>query len=155
MWSNADFLFWRFAVCNWPTWPTSSLLGSSTVRWLNRFDVMIWKSMSSLPSFTSFFRFTTSFCQGEFNLSNTCYLYFWSYHICREKCLHYYHSYTCFLLICWYRFFDDISSFSNLISSFKSVLQLLLSSEVRLSILFLTSINSSIINSQHISFVDD
>ena len=38
---DAYFLFWRFAVCNWPTLPTSSLLGPSTVRWLNLFDVLI------------------------------------------------------------------------------------------------------------------
>ena len=65
---DADFLFWQFAVCNWWTWPTSSLLGSSTVRRLNMFDVLIWKPMS-LPSFVGFFRFTTSFCKGELHPS--------------------------------------------------------------------------------------
>ena len=68
---DADFLFWRFAVYNWPTRQTSSLLGSSTVKRLNLFDVLIWKS------FTGFFRFTTSFCKGEFNLSECLLFGFW------------------------------------------------------------------------------
>ena len=78
MWDNSDFLFWRFAVWTWPIWPTSSMLISLTVRWLNRFDVLIWKSMS-LPSFTGFFRFKRHFVKESLICLNSCYLYFGSY----------------------------------------------------------------------------
>ena len=89
---DADFLFWRFATCNRPTWPTFSLLGSSTVRRLNLFDVLIWKY------FTGFFRFTMSFCKGEFNLFEHLFG-FWSYHTYKDNCyFYYYQNYTCFLL---------------------------------------------------------
>ena len=79
--NDADFLFWRFVLCNWPIWPTSSLVGSSAFRKLNLFDVLIWKS------FTGSFRFTTSFCKGEFNLSEHLLFGFWELPHLQEQLL--------------------------------------------------------------------
>ena len=97
---NVDFLFWRFAVCNWATWRTSSLLGSSTVGWLNLLDVLIWKSIL-LPSLTISLDLQRHIVKKILIYLNTGYLDFGSYHVCREKCLYYYQNYTCSLLISW------------------------------------------------------
>ena len=138
---DVDFLFWRFAWC-WPTWRTSSLLGSSSVRRLNLFDVLIWQPMS-LPSFAGFLRFARSFCKGQLNLSEHLLFRFWKLpHLQGQMLillLPELYVFSANILII--RFFDDISSFKYLISFFKFVQQFLLSSEFILSILFLTSNN--------------
>ena len=95
-----------------------------------------------LPHFT-FLRYTASFCKGEYNLSEHLLFRFWKLpHLQGELfllLLPELYVFSANILII--RFFCDISSFSNLISSFKFVQQFLLSSEFRLSILFLTSNN--------------
>ena len=101
----------------------------------------------SLLSFIGFFRFITSFCRGEFNLSKHLLLRFWKLpHLQGQLLLLLLpelYVFSANILII--RFFDDISSFNYLISSLKFVQQFMLSSEFSLSILLLTSNMSSII----------
>ena len=105
-------------MCNWQTWPISTLLGSSTVRRLNLFHELIWKSISLL-SFAGFFRFTASFCKGELNLSEHLLFRFWKLPHLQGQLLRLLlpelYVFSANILI--NKFFDVISSFKHLISS--------------------------------------
>ena len=82
---DAYFLFWRFALCNWPTWSTSPLLGYRLldgyiclIYWFGNHCHYLLLSVS-LDLQRHFVK------ESLINL-NACYQGFGSYHIYKDNC---------------------------------------------------------------------